>query len=847
MGLCDELWSKIKELGSVPLPQATTSFQSTQTATVGDQPATQAATITATQTGSQQSSEETCQTCFPERSLKLKLGWTFDPENSPQGTYRFTGMPNPINIPANGEIFLDQNNGTNISPQGNSSILEIHLTDGPVYRFTVFFELPPIHEPTGLKRRLTNLGLYAGSADQYFGGRAMWAIRTFKRIYMNKYQRNATAEENDIVPQSGSVTLTAAFMAAVQSAYGNHPEDNIAEFTIPEAHLNRAETTTTIPNANMFGDITLRRSSYEQAGGTDDQDPREGNQRAVWGGNVNPDLQATLEGYEIYLGVYDQASGEDAIENKLNLPQPVHMLQYALFETGYWLVAGERGNSQTISRFGPEHVVGVTDTATGVFGSLDGFYGRSTHWSVREFQCHAKMPRAAVEDVTTTGANRLYLERLIGKTPATLVGSERYPDDGRVSGSVNQLTARCLQAWLDRQYRCPMIIYASPSTSSLDPATYNAENLWRHNDWDTENPRMYALDFSNYYTIPQRFRNNVAIGSATIQSPITIGYYESDMTGGPLSQRRRHVWTGAESAEVSPESMIGRGGLDGAGLSTAELSTFRVVRTAAHFECEGFLDSINAYDDVGISFGPCHWTLARIIDGQPNERREMGALFSYAENNLNNGFEQAVGRFGMHSDATWPITRNTNGTYTSRVTMQTEGDPVILCGANPSLSENEYIKTWHFFYRMQMACRTIDDWQRAMWNFTRIRIQDILDKEFIITTAGSRRTIRISNYATSEKTVAMLLRWHIIRPAHVYGNRNLLRNALISVSATLTGQALENAVRNAIVGAYSTNNHIQEINGWTNIPQIGFNRYYQLSLTNSTLSANHGSFDFAAP
>jgi hypothetical protein len=60
----------------------------------------------------------------------------------------------------------------------------------------------------------------------------------------------------------------------------------------------------------------------------------------------------------------------------------------------------------------------------------------------------------------------------------------------------------------------------------------------------------------------------------------------------------------------------------------------KVVRTAAHFECYGYFDTVNAYDNVTISFGPCHWTLARSCAGEPPEgAREMPAFLAYMKEN----------------------------------------------------------------------------------------------------------------------------------------------------------------------------------------------------------------------
>lgn len=803
---------------------------------------TQDAMTYAARRASNYAPEATCAQCG-ETSLRFHLGWTFYPDEVPQGTVQLLpGMPDAQPIPDDGHIVLDQQSGFGI-PQGTEfSTLVVSVTDGPTYRFRVRFDLPPIHEPTGLKRRLTNLGLYAG-IDEYFGGRALWAMRAFKRIHVNNFARNSVIAENDNVDGDTNLRLQSDLLIAVQNAYGNHPDDVTDTLTVPDNLINRVATR--IADAGMFLGQVLKRGSYETVDAANDRDPNPNNARAVWGGTENPEVNATTTGYELCLGVYNEDKNEAPIENKICLPQPVHMLQFALFETGYWLVAGGRQNSQTISQYGTADAVENSNPAGGIFSSLDGDYGRSTHWAVREFQCHAKMERAAVEDVTVT--EPLYIQRLITLPAVETEGPARYALDGRVSGSVNANTARAIQDWLDRRYRCPVILYAAPNASRLIPNSFLHENIWRYDDFTNTAPRVFALDYSNYYTIPEEFGGIAQFGEYDVPTPITVGEFTSNGLGqGPVTQPY-HAWTGASSAEVSPQTTIGQGGLNGLGLEDDELSTFRVIRAVAHFECYGFLECNNAYDNSGISIGLYHWTLARTTGNSPAQARELGGLMSYAEANYQDGFQNAFGYFGMASQSPWPIPLGGAGTYNSTVSMQTESDPIILCGATPSIEDNKYVKSWHFYYRAQMAVRTNEDWQRAMWGYARLRIQAILDRTFQVGT----RSIRIGDYATCEKTVAILLRWHVIEPGYVYGNSHV-RNALSGIPQTLTGQAREDAVRLAIVDSYTdhaigwASNHANEINGWTNVPQNQRGQY-QLNLINPVLDETAGSFDFDEP
>lgn len=820
--------------GPLPLPQTDGSVRGAMDA--------------ASQQGSPYAPAASCATC-PERSLRVQLGWTFYPNEVPAGSYQLSpGMAAPARIPANGRIILDQSRGVQVPAQVMRARLTVNLDNGPSYQFDVSFDLPAIQEPAGLQRRLTNLGLYAGN-DAQFGGRMLWALRAFKRIHLNGFARNSRVPEDDMTVAGRDFTVSAAVMAAVQTAHGAHPGDRTAALTTASAALSTAPNNA--PDAGMFGPLVLQRGSYEVAGGTDDSDPRPGHPGAVWNGQVNPTILATRPDYLLCLGAYNEKIGEAPVENRVNLPQPIHMLQLALFETGFWLVAGPRNRGRTISAFGPTAAVGTTDAAAGRFATMDGGFGRGTQWALREFQGHAKMPQAAVEDVSSSAP--LYLQRIIGLPPAVLSGPALYADTGRVSGALNDVSARTLQSWLDHRYRCPVLIYAGSAARNLDVAAVVQENLWRYNDYDTNAPRMYALDLSANYTLPAGFNGTAVMDGHNIPQPVTVGgytnYTQGTVYGGQLTQGS-HLWK-LETTEVTPQTIYGTGGLTGAGLSATQLSTFKVVRAAAHFECLGHFDAMNAYDRVTLSFGLCHWTLA--VLGQSGrapipvqEAREMGALFSYLAATEPATWQEAIGRYGMAAARSWPIPV-AGGAYTSAVTMQTETDAVILCGANyaadrpAGIEDNHYGHLWPLYYRMLMANRTNSRFQIACGRFARQRIVNILGTAVGGSTVGS--------YLTSEKAVAMAYRAHI----YTTGSLSALVNRLGQIGAQFPThtQAREELAMTAIEGsAGGAADHVRQIRAWVNLPQN--NRAtpggtYSLNLDDPTLSGRINSFQLDPP
>ena len=597
----------------------------------------------------------------------------------------------------------------------------------------------------------------------------------------------------------------------------------------------------------MFGSRTYSRNSFERRGALNDQDPGPG-QAGIWEGNsaATVENEPIAGNFKIYLRAFDPSQKEGEIRNRINLPQPIHMAQFVLFELGYWLVGGEVNDNNS-------RMFGATRTRNNF--TPDGIFGRYTQWAVREFQCHAKFPNAAKEDVA--GTEQRYLPRLfrLSQNPPSLTGIARYPDNGRISGALNEETRNALQAWADGTLRCPVIVYASTDNRNNDVLQNGInldrivqENLWLYNDHRTTAPRMYAIDYSGYYTIPERYRGQVRYGGYTFPRPIVVGDYTNASYAGICSLPPNHTWSSAD-VEVRPDTMLGTGGNNGVGLTDSQLSTFKVVRTASHFECYGYFDCLNAYDRVTLSFGPCHWTLQDCDGGnRADNPREMPAFLAYMRHTYPNDYQTYFGTFGFTPQREWPIPLNGSGTYCDRLTFETENNNVLLCGfVTDGREENKYLKNWHSFYRFLMATRLSTDLRRAMWDFTRIRIRDILNRIFVFDTGQ----IRVGDLVTSEKGVAMLLRWHIYGPNHVYEKDNLLYRLLSRAIKKISeaNQARENEILQQLsnIGGPPTNGNLTEINGWTNIPQQGLRNYYRLNLTNATLSSRLRSFQFEAP
>ena len=679
------------------------------------------------------------------KSLHIDLGWTFS-GGTPEGNY---------GLSVAGQNFMGRLNGGTIrldrelySLFGDGA-LEIQLDKGPVYRAEISLCLPPVQTEAGVVRRLTNLGWYAGEGTA-FDQRAGWAVRAYKRAVMNDHARGVNVAEDE--------HTDAAFLASLQAAYGAHPEDEVS------ADANLVVSEAAFFDCQLFGSLHLLRGSWEVVGAADDLDPGEG--PGVWASRATTGVVMPIAGpYRLFLRAFDSDSGEPVMPNRINLPQPVLMAKFVLAELGYAAVHGPGGWSQ------------VNGTWTRLGRRPSGRFDRSLQWAVREFQCYAKSPQAARE--ASGGAERRYLHRLAAESPQALGGVSRLGEGELVSGSLCAVTRQAMQAWADQRLRCPVVVYASPRRVDMLGPLYQMnpvqrENLWIHDEavLGGADPFVYAIDWSGVFAIPAAFGGRVVDGVHSFPMPVVVGRYHDAVPGGPKTIRQDDTHWPGESNEVTPQNLTGTGGLTGIGMSDANLSTYKVVRTAAHFECSCFFDVINAYDTVGISLGLCHWTMARVQGGpvHVNEPRELPAFLACFQHQDPDGYRQAFGRYGVFPQGRWedrallPETR----TYVDWVMLEGSTWRVNMAGAGGTDAErrldNTYCKTWHFYWRALMVSRTSAALRQAMWTMVRVRLQDILDGTFVI----NGNVVRVGDVATSEKAVALLLRWHIYQPAELF-------------------------------------------------------------------------------
>jgi hypothetical protein len=113
-----------------------------------------------------------------------------------------------------------------------------------------------------------------------------------------------------------------------------------------------------------------------------------------------------------------------------------------------------------------------------------------------------------------------------------------------------------------------------------------------------------------------------------------------------------------------------------------------------------------------------------------------------------------------------------------------------------------------------------------MWNMIRIRIRDIRNHQITFQVGANPVNATIGEVFTSEKATALLLRWHIYRPAHITGIRlitaittAITNNQTINWTLPITDWTdnHEEALTTAILAAANTvNAQHSDVANWPN-------------------------------
>lgn len=455
-----------------------------------------------------------------------------------------------------------------------------------------------------------------------------------------------------------------------------------------------------------------------------------------WGGGTAPDAEP------LHMEALVAPNDDGRTGNTLVQPTPVRQLQLNLIDLGFTFVR----------RASP----GVMD--------------RLTRWGVREFQIYARMPIVAQQARPIASGGR-YVDTLQS------VRLTR-PYNGPVSGVANPATHQAIQHWLRYNLRCPVVVSAYTEAAPGRPARVASENIWLHDEVKDAGVRMFARDFSGYYTLPPGRDPNGLIAVGKHQDDPGTDFF------GPISGPPRSCW---QEAEILPEALLG---VPMARLSATQLSTFKVVRALSEVECYGYADCFNAWDRAFISLGPCHWTLG-LISSRGVDAGELGGFMAYLRERYPADYHRAIGYFGVQPGARWggsgrPLFDRGLRKYATWVDVEQEGGTT---GPLPKTeAEGNWFRSWHWFYRLLMAARTIPNFRRAMWDMTRVRLRDIADTPW--STGDGASSAKIGDIFTSERALGIILRWHVFLPAYMVsggqaGSR--LRNALAAATHSAPG------------------------------------------------------------
>ncbi len=391
-------------------------------------------------------------------------------------------------------------------------------------------------------------------------------------------------------------------------------------------------------------------------------------------------------------------------------------------------------------------------------------------WAVREFQAAARMP-SAIQN---------------GKAVAlSTVSGAVY--DGPVSGVVNAATRQALGAWLSNQLSCAVDIAGFDPEATKDDNGIEADeltgadptpvhpNLWR-DDEVHELSRVYARDLTGVYPYPLpppppgvgRAIENYQVLGAVLKYR---GHY------GPATHAG-HAWNrDNEHEEVVPGQLF----VPATDLATLarQLRTFRVIRASTDVEAKGYFEGGNAYDDQVVSFGLFHWTVA------PTGSGELVGFLAYVRQLDPDEYRKIFGQYGLATDLVWPrLAESSDGfdlldagvwTYgAGKANVAYDNEEGGFETLEEGMDDQRYLRNWHAYYRFVMAARTSNRYRQAMWDMTRMRLRMLMNVAWPPSPTGDypfrgavTRPATYGETFRSERTLAMVLRWHVRKPGHV--------------------------------------------------------------------------------
>ncbi|NEI59450.1 hypothetical protein GR200_30950 [Rhizobium leguminosarum] len=417
------------------------------------------------------------------------------------------------------------------------------------------------------------------------------------------------------------------------------------------------------------------------------------------------------------------------------------------------------------------------------FGALDD--SLPLEQTLREFQIAAAGPIAARARTNPAPELPIPEAQLALRHFGDLVAAQNFdPYGGVVSGRANQRTRDLVDRWHHDELRSPLLIVAykdedldakgCPKTG-VAPAS---NDLWSRQEIKNSKLRMFAADFTRRLD-----------GSGLPESSLEpIGYYASFRSGGP-DTLKPNANLRVDLAEVTPERLLSLDQADliramapgGAGELADIASSFKIIRAVSECENLGYLDQINAYDNAGISYGPCHWAMAEAVDN-PKGTTELGGFAAYLRYLEREGIAPEADVFLPQGMAAWigqdndasSIARSTSGAayYSQLCFLDDRGKPRAMT----SDGVRSMIPSWRSFYRWVQIGRRYRQIGLGTWRMALRRLHRLagVPIELPSLVEGEPPTvIRMGGAFSSELLMAQLMRWNVKAPGGVVtGNRD---------------------------------------------------------------------------
>ena len=397
-----------------------------------------------------------------------------------------------------------------------------------------------------------------------------------------------------------------------------------------------------------------------------------------------------------------------------------------------------------------------------IVGEPTGTFDVKTEWAVREFQLYASAPKGAILQNATASLPHEQLKQ-IDLNETHLNGEKRYKQyTGRIHGAVDKDTRTILENWKNEKRHCPVVLTAFELNSSTGaPLLENGvvkSNLWSKDDFSNTAPRIFALDYSGFFD-PQDEKWEVYD-----YGYIAVGSYVAYNNRVGIQSKASWGYCCWKSQKITPDNLIGK---SATALSEVEQQTFSVIRSVAETEVDGYFDELNAYDSALISAGIFHWTAGGM------ELFGYAAYLQHMKEKFKEGFHNAFVRFGIKPSEKWLDGKKnifqgkSDRTYKTRCIVETiNGNKKLING------EENYLVSWHWFYRFIMLSRTDKSFQRGMWDFCRLRLRDLLSARLRNDANIKPNDSTLGDIFSSQKSAAILLRCHVNSPGHIiYGGK----------------------------------------------------------------------------